>query len=40
MSTLKKSQGAEAGICGGVVAAHTPTYTSPPLAVDLIAVDS
>jgi len=28
------------GICGGVGVAHTPTYTGPPLAVDLFSVDS
>jgi len=32
-------RGARRGICGGVGVAHTPTYTDPPLAVDLFSVD-
>jgi len=28
------------GTCGGVGCTHTPTYTRPPLAVDLFSVDS
>jgi len=41
MSALKKlPRGAGRGICGGVDAAHTLTYTGLPLAVDLFSVDS
>jgi len=41
VSALKKQpRGARRGISGGVGAAHTPTYTGPPLAGDLFSVDT
>ncbi len=41
MSALKNHpRGERTGICVGVGCVHTPTYTSPPLAVDLFSVDS
>jgi hypothetical protein len=33
-------RGARRGICGGVGAVHTPTYTGSPLAFNIFSVDS
>ena len=40
MSALKTTREEKGGICGGVGAAHTPTYNDSPRAADLFSMDS